>query len=208
MKLIKARRKAAEARFFASAVRGARDADSAEFNFNALLSAGKNVLNAVHAQALSIELTRSAESVAREKSKPLVESLLKQWKNTVGAVSATLFDALQEARDLEVHALDAAAQQVTHVREQVVPTEPPPLGSSLRPAFVSMLIMGAISAQTTEFESTFELRLDPTVPRAKRVKALFKQFSCGEPRSTVKTAEQYVELLDLFVEHCESKIRS
>ena len=29
------------------------------------------------AQALSIELTRSAESVAREKSKPLVESLLK-----------------------------------------------------------------------------------------------------------------------------------
>ena len=206
MKLVKARRKAAEARFFASAVRRASDADAAEYNFNALLSAGKNVLNAVHAQVLSIELTRSTESVARAKSKAVVEPLVKKWKVAVGAVSATLFDALQEARDLEVHTLGPATQQITHVRERVVPTEAPPLGSSARAAFVGMLAMGAVSAQTTEFESTFELQLDPTVPRAKRVQALFKQFSRGKPRSTVKTAEEYVELLDLFVKHCESEI--
>jgi hypothetical protein len=207
MKLAKARRKAAEARFFASAVSRAGDADAAEYNFNALLGAGKNVRNAIHAQVLAIELTRSTEDVAKPKSKAVVESILKEWKRTVSPVSATLFDALQEARDLEVHVLDAAAQQVEHVRERVVPTELPPIGSAVRPVFAGMLLMGAISAETTVFESTFELKLDPTAPKSKRVRALFKQFSRGKPRSTAQAAEQYVELLDNFVNHCESKIR-
>ena len=207
MKLAKARRKADEARFFARAVRDAKTADAAEYNFNAVLGAGKSVLNAFHAQVLAIELTRGMESIAKKTSKDVVESHVKKWKNIVGPVSATLFGALQEARDLEVHALDPAAQQIAQTRERAVATEAPPLGSSVRAAFVGMLAAGGISAQTTEFESTFELRLDPTVPKQKRVQALFRQFSRGKPRSTVQTAEEYVRLLDLFVKHCESEIQ-
>ena len=206
MVLSKARRKAAEARYFANAVHQSRDVDAVEYSFNALLSAGKNVLNAVHAQVFSIERARSAEDIARVKSKALVKDLVRKWKNTVGAASATLFDVSQEARDLEVHVLEAAAKQVTNVQEQVVRLEPPPLGSATRAAVAGMLAMGALSPEIIEFKSTFELKLDPTVPESKRVQALFKQFSRGKPRSTTKTAEEYAELLELFVNYCESEI--
>jgi hypothetical protein len=45
----KAQRKVEEAAFFVRHVKGNQDSDAVEFHFNALLNAGKNVVNALHA---------------------------------------------------------------------------------------------------------------------------------------------------------------
>jgi hypothetical protein len=207
--LVKARRKTAESRFFMYALSQVRDADAAEFIFNALLNSGKSVVNAVHAQVLSLELARSGgdEGRAKAKAKATVRLFVKAWKRTVSPASTVLFSALQEARNVEVHALGSAAQQVAQVEERIRPHPVPPLGASARAAVVGMLATGALSAEISVFETTFEVKLDPTVSTKPGVQALFKQFSRDERRPTTKTAEEYVELLDSFVRYCESRLR-
>ena len=207
--LVKAKRKAAESRFFMCALSQARDADAAEFIFNALLNSGKSVVNAVHAQLLSLEPTRldGDEGRARAKAKATARSFIKTWKRTMSPASTVLFAALQEARNVEVHALGSAAKQSANIEECIVPHPIPPLGASTRAAVVGMLAIGALSAEVSVFETTFDVKLDPTVSTKPGVQALFKQFSRYERRPTTKTAEEYVELLDSFVRYCESRLR-
>jgi hypothetical protein len=199
---VKAKRKVAESRFFLRALQAPHEPDAAEFSFNALLNAGKNVVNAVHAQMLAVEMTRSATEQARATAKAAQESHVKAWKRIVGPVSATLFDVMQEARDIEVHAEGTAITQVANIEERTRRQTVSP-DSPSAPIFAALLAIGALSAEVTEYATKYELKVDPTVPVKPRVEALFKQFAQARPRSTTDVASTYVQLLESLVAYCE-----
>ena len=100
----KAQRKAVECAFFLRQLRETQDPDATEFFFNALLNAGKNVVNALRAQVHSHERTRVPSEEAGVKAQQSYDRHFKAWKRTTTGSRATLFDVLQALRDIEMHA--------------------------------------------------------------------------------------------------------
>ena len=200
----KANRKVAESRFFLLQLRQASELDATEFSFNALLNAGKNVVNAIHAQLRASERGRLPVAQADAAGKAAYGRHLKAWKRNVGPVSSALFDVLQAARDIEMHADRTAVRHDTRETERQVRQTVSP-HSAFAPIFAANLAIGAISAEITEFTTTYELRIDPAASGKRRMNALFKQFSQTKQKPTAEVALSYVGLLESLVTYFDKE---
>jgi hypothetical protein len=197
----KAQRKVAECTFFLRQLRETQDPDATEFFFNALLNAGKNVVNALHAQVYSCESTRlpSADQATVEaQARQSYNRRFKAWKRTTTSSCATLFDVLQALRDIETHADSSGVRHLPKTAERQLPRAVP-LDSNYRAIFASYMAMGVLSADVTVPTTSYDLWLDAAAPSKKRVQALFKQFAKGKQKPSVEVATTYTGLLDSLV---------
>ena len=117
----KAQRKVAECTFFLRQLRETQDSDATEFFFNARLNAGKNVVYALHAQVYSYERTCLPCEQAKKKAKQACTDHIKAWKRTTAGFHPTLFDVLQDSRDIEMHADSSAMRYLPQTEERQQP---------------------------------------------------------------------------------------
>lgn len=194
----KAQRKVAESTFFLRQLRETQDPDATEFFFNALLNAGKNVVNVLRAQVLSCERTRLPSDQAKAKAKQSYDRHFKAWKRTITGSHANLFDVLQALRDIEMHADSSGARHLPKTMERRQPRSIP---SDPHDAAVVITYMArrVLSADVTVRTTSYDLRVDAAAPLRRRVQALFKQFAKGKQRPSVEVATTYTGLLDSLV---------
>ena len=196
----KAQRKVAECTFFLRQLRETQDPDDTEFFFNALLNAGKNVVNALRAQVLSCERTYLPCDQAKKKAKQSCNDHIKAWKRTRGGFHPTLFDVLQDSRDIETHADRSAMGYLPQTEER---RHPRPIPSDPHYAAVVAIYMSRrqLSPDVIVPTTIYHLQLDPAVSAKKSVQARFKQFGKSEPKPIAELATTYTDLLASFVEY-------
>lgn len=194
----KAQRKVAECTFFLRQLRETQDPDATEFFFNALLNAGKNVVNALRAQVHSCERTRLPSDQATVKTEQSYDHHFKAWKRTITGSRATLFDVLQALRDIEMHADSSGVRHLPKTEERRQPRSVPS-DSHYAAIFASYIAMGVLSADVTVPTTSYDLRVDAAAPSKRRVQALFKQFAKGKQKPSVEVATTYTGLLDSLV---------
>jgi hypothetical protein len=199
----KAQRKVTECTFFLHQLCGTQDPDATEFFFNALLNAGKNVVYALHAQVLSCEsvsmgLPAESEQV-KEKARQSCKDRIKAWKRTIGGFSPTLFDVMQDTRDIETHAESSAVCYLPQTEER---RHPRPIPSDPHYAAVVAIYMSRrqLSPEITVPTTTYYLQVDPAVSSDKSVQRRLKQFAKKKPMSTVELGTTYKALLASLVE--------
>jgi hypothetical protein len=194
----KAQRKVAECTFFLYQLRETQDSDATEFFFNALLNAGKNVVNALQAQVNSCERTCLPCEQAKKKAKQVCTNHIKAWKRTRGGFHPTLFDVLQDSRDIETHADRSAMRYLPQTEERrqrwAVPSD-----SQYRPIFAFYRAINVLSDDVTVPTTIYHLQVDPAVSAKKSVQARFKQFDKSKPKSTAELATTYADLLASLV---------
>lgn len=198
----KAARKVKECNYFAIQLGRRPDGDAPEFLFNAVLSSGKNVVNAIQA-AISVAEGVDAAGKGKERAQESYARLIKSWKRTSGPMSATLFDVLQALRDIEMHANRSAFERLPRTVERKEPRTIPD-DASYRAVFASYMAMGLISPDTTLYETTYDLLIRPVAPSRGRVARLLKHYAKGRPQSLHEIGASYVTLLTSLVAHCES----
>jgi hypothetical protein len=194
----KAQRKVAECTFFLRQLRETQDPDATEFFFNALLNAGKNVVNALRAQVLSCESTRLPSDQATVKAQQAYDRHFKAWERTLTGSHATLFDVLQKLRDIETHADRSGVRHLPKTEERRQPRSVP-LDSHYRAIFASYMAMGVLSTDVTVPITSYDLWVDTVAPSKRRVQALFKQFAKGKQKPSAEVATTYTGLLDSLV---------
>jgi hypothetical protein len=116
----KAERKVEEYTFFFHQLKlcETQDPNATEFFFNALLNAGKNVVYALCAQVYTCESTCLPCDKAKKKAKQACTDHIKAWKRTRGGFHPTLFDVLQDVRDIETHADRSAVDYLSKTEER------------------------------------------------------------------------------------------
>jgi len=198
----KAQRKVAECTFFLHQLRETQDPDATEFFFNALLNAGKNIVYALHAQVLSCQSESmglpSESEQAKKKAKQACEDHIKAWKRATGGFSPTLFDVLQDSRDIETHADSSAVSYLPKIEERQqmrdVPRDP-----GYAAVIISYMHWGVLSADVTVPTTIYYLRMDPSVAAKKRVQARLKAFNKSKPKTITELSTTYRNLLDELV---------
>jgi hypothetical protein len=194
----KAQRKVAECTFFLRQLRETQDSDATEFFFNALLNAGKNVVNALHAQLHSCERMRLPSDQARVKAKQSYDRHFKAWKRTTTSSHANLFDVLQALRDIEMHADSSGVCHLPKTEERRQPRSVPsnPYEAAV---VISYMARRQLSADVTVRTTSYDLRVDAAVPSKRHAQALLKQLAKGKQKSGVEVATAYTGLLDSLV---------
>lgn len=196
----KAQRKVAECTFFLRQLRETQDSDATEFFFNALLNAGKNVVYALHAQVYSYERTCLPCEQAKKKAKQACTDHIKAWKRTTAGFHPTLFDVLQDSRDIEMHADSSAMRYLPQTEERQQPRFVPP-DAHYTPVAAFYMAIGVLSADVTVPTTIYHLQVNPTVSAKKSVQARLKQFAKGKPKPIGELATTYADLLDSLVKY-------
>lgn len=194
----KAQRKVEECAFFLSQLHETQNPDATEFYFNALLNAGKNVVNALRAQVLSCERTRLSSDQAKAKGRQAYDRHFKAWKRTTTGSHANLFDVLQALRDIEMHADSSGVRHLPKTEERQQPRSIPSDPNEAA-AVISYMHRRQLSADITVRTTSYDLRVDASVPSKRRVQALFQQFAKGKQKPSVEVAITYKGLLDSLV---------
>lgn len=194
----KAQRKVAECAFFLRQLRETQDPDATEFFFNALLNAGKNVVNALHSQVQSCERTRVPSDQVKAKAKQSYDRHFKAWKRTTTGSHTNLFDVLQALRDIEMHADSSGVRHLPKTEERRQPRSVPsdPHEAAV---VISYMARRQLSADVPVRTTSYDLRVNAAVPSKRRVQALFKQFAKGKQMPSVEVATTYTGLLDSLV---------
>ena len=226
----KAQRKVEEAAFFVRHLRGEQGPDAVEFYFNALINAGKNVVNALHAhirfqegQKQKPPTTYELQSQALRFSNPALASLTAQrerratvqvkkraqkvyrlhfkgWRRSLTPDDADLFEVLQELRNIEVHARDTGSSHVPKIEERRQ-TRTLPADPRYVPVFATYIAMGVLSADITVGETTYYFQVDTGAPSEAGTRVLFERFGRSKGKPTLEVGETYVTLLKSLVEY-------
>jgi len=200
----KAHRKVAECAFFLRQLCETQDPDATEFFFNALLNAGKNVVYALRAQVYSCERTYLPCKQANKKANQTCINHIKAWKRTTGGSHPTLFDVLQDVRDIETHANRSANRYLpqTEERRHLRPISSDP---HIAPVEIMYMHRRQLSPDVIVSTTVYYLHLDPAVSAKKGVQARFKQFDKRKPASVAELATIYTDLLrslvTYFIQH-------
>ncbi len=208
----KAQRKVAECTFFLGQVRVTQDLDAIEFIFNALLNAGKNVVNALSAQIALCEHAHFPATPVTPKEKKaynhhvetVCQRYLKAWKRTLYPPHAALFTALQKMRDIVTHTESPGVQYLPKTEEhrelRPIPSDP-----NYAAVDISYLHRGRLSAHITVTTTTYEVGVDAAEPSKKRVQAWFRQFAQGKATVYLPVAATtYTDLLGSLVTYFET----
>ena len=196
----KAERKVEEYTFFFHQLKlcETQDPNATEFFFNALLNAGKNVVYALCAQVYTCESTCLPCDKAKKKAKQACTDHIKAWKRTRGGFHPTLFDVLQDVRDIETHADRSAVDYLSKTEERRrlrdIPSEP-----HYAAVFINYQKTGQLSPYVTESTITYDLRMDPAVSSKKGVQERLKAFNKRKPESITEVATTYMALLESLV---------
>jgi hypothetical protein len=196
----KAQRKVAECTFFLRQLCETQDPDATEFCFNALLNAGTNVVNALHAHLRFYESARmglppDAQPV-KDKASQVYTYHFQTWEGTLSASHATLFGALQALRNIETH----DASRVYHLPQPGERQQPRPVPSDpyYAPIFASYMASGQLSAEVTIPTISYDLWVDTTALKGK-YRTLLEQFAQGQQKLSAEVATTYRDLLDSLV---------
>ncbi len=194
----KAQRKVAECAFFLCQLRETQDPDATEFFFNALLNAGKNVVNALRAQVYSCESTCLPCDQATKKAKQSCDDHIKAWKGKTGGFHATLFCVLQDTRDIETHAESSAVRYLPKIENRrhrrSIPSDPHSAA-----VVVTYMSKGLLSPEVTVPTTSYYLQVDPAVSSDNSVQRRLKQFAKRKPMSTAELATTYTAFLESLV---------
>jgi hypothetical protein len=208
----KAQRKVAECTFFLHQLCETQDPDTTEFFFNALLNAGKNVVNALYAQIALCErahfpatlVTPKDKKAYNHQVKTVCQGYLKAWKRTRCPPHAALFNALQKVRDIVTHTESPGVQYLPKTEEhrelRPIPSDP-----HYAAVYISYLHTGRLSAHITVTTTTYEVGVDAPEPSKKRVQAWFRQYCKGKATVDLPVAATtYTDLLGSLVTYFET----
>ena len=226
----KAQRKLDETTFFVRQLKGEQGPDAVEYLFNALLNAGKNVVNAIHAHiqfqerqklkapntyrlptqllrllgpalaSLTARRARRATSQAKKRAQKAYRLHFSSWRRTITSDEADLFDVLQELRDIEVHAKNTGSRHVPKLEERTQPRTLPS-DPNYAPIYASYLAMGVLSAYITVGETTYDFQVDAGMPSEAGKRTLFERFARGKDKPTLEVGETYAGLLESLVKY-------
>jgi len=201
----KAQRKVEEAAFFVRHLRGEQGPDAVEFYFNALLNAGKNVVNALHAhihfqEGLIAQRERRATVQVKKSAQKAYRLHFKGWRRSLTPDDADLFEVLQELRNIEVHARDTGSSHVPKIEERRQ-TRTLPADPRYVPVFATYIAMGVLSADITVGETTYYFQVDTGAPSEAGTRVLFERFGRSKGKPTLEVGETYVTLLKSLVEY-------
>jgi len=226
----KAQRKVDETAFVVSRLRDEQRPDPVEFLFNATLNAGKNVVNALHAQILFREGEREKAQKAyhlhlkalrflnpildfvnaqrarlefarvRKKAQKAYGLHFKDWRKKLRSDDADLFDVLQELRNIEVHGKESGSKYVPKMEERRYPRQLP---SDPRYAavFANYMTMGMLEAEVTVGEMTYEFQVNAATPSRAGKRVLFERFERSGPKPVFEVGNIYANLLKSLVDH-------
>jgi hypothetical protein len=227
----KARRKVEETKFFLHELRGDQHLqDAMEFRFNALLNAGKNVVNAIHAQIFFCEeqiLKPSAPGPCEPTQAPKVLRplclRLSAWrerrhkKRVIRRERKAYrlhFKTWRRTRTAEERdqfdVLQALRNIEVHGKEAVSQHVPRseegeewsamPSDQRYAAVFAQYMAMGMLSSKVATFKTTYTFEVDPSALSDRREHPLFKRFAAA-PKSQVDLGQTYADLLTSLVDH-------
>ena len=196
----KAQRKVEESRFFLECLRTTSGHRETEFFFNAILNAGKNVVNGIRAQLTVTETSRSRGRQARPNPKKSYDRHYKAWKRSIEPTQATLFDALQALRDIETHTHDSGARHLPKATTRRQPRETP-TDPTCAAVVASYMARRSLPPDVTIATTTYDLSVDPATSSRTRVRALLKQFARGKLRPSADIAASYANSLESLAQY-------
>jgi hypothetical protein len=226
----KAQRKHEEADFFVQQLRKEQGTDAVEFLFNALLNAGKNVVNSLRAQILYREaqaatllvtaaLPRQTSRVlgailallvryraqhaakqTKKRARKAYHSHFVAWRRTLTPQEKDLFDVLQELRDIEVHAKVSGSRHIPKIVERRQP-RPVPSDPNYSAVFANYMAIGMLSPEVTVGETTYSFQVDANVLSEPAMRVLFERFSGTTEKPTLEIGETYARLLRSLVDY-------
>ena len=226
----KARRKYEETDFFVQQLRREQGIDAVEFLFNALLNAGKNVVNSLRAQILDCEAraatplvtaaphwqtsrvlgailallvryrTRRAAKQTKKRARKAYHSHFVAWRQTLTSQEKDLFDVLQKLRDIEVHAKVSGSRHIPKIEERRQP-RPVPSDPNYSAVFANYMAIGMLSPEITVGETTYGFQVDANVLSEPAKRVLFERFCGTKEKPTLEIGETYARLLRSLVDY-------
>lgn len=215
----KASRKLEETAFFVRELGDQQDLDAVEFRFNALLSAGKSVVNSLKAQIQYREaqilqptpqalttpqaatlLSKATKREATERMRRAYRSHFEAWSRTRTPEEVDLFDVLQELRNIEVHKKDSASLHTPKLEERRQP-RPLPTDPTYVAVFANYMAMGMLSHDVTIGVTTYTFQVDPGAPSEAANRVLFQRFAKTKEKPTLEIGQAYASLLNSLVDY-------